>query len=98
MGLSPVQSLEQNYNYGYGQSNGLGRLGGLTTTTPRITGGEAPWQIYTPTVGTVAGDDGNTQISTGTQAVGFGTTLADGGGSTYTNGLGHSLHTKWMVA
>ena len=98
MGLSPVQSLEQNYNYGYGQSNGLGRLGGLTTTTPRITGVEAPWQIYTPTVGTVAGEDGNTQISTGTQGVGLGTTLADGGGSTYTNGLGHSLHTKWMVA
>ena len=94
----PVSGLEQNYQYGlYGQGGSKIPFGGLTVG-PRISGVEPTPHIEAPSIGTVTGEDGNTPISLGTQGVGLGTTYAEGTGSSYTSGLGHSLHTKWMVA
>ena len=93
-----VPGLEQNYQYGlYGQGNSKIPFGGLTVG-PRVAGVEPTPQIGAVSIGAVAGEDGNTPISMGTQGVGLGTTMAAGGGASYTNGIGHSLHTKWMVA
>ena len=97
MGVSQIPGLEQNYQYGlYGHKNQI-PFGGLTVG-PRVSGVEPAGQIGAPTVGMVTGEDGNTPVSLGTQGVGLGTTYAEGAGASYTNGLGHSLHTKWMVA
>ena len=91
-----VPGLEQNYQYGlYGQ--GQTPFGGLTVGR-RVAGVEPTSQFGAVSVGTVAGEDGNTPISMGTQGVGLGTTMTAGEGASYTNGLGHSLHTKWLVA
>ena len=96
-----VPGLEQNYQYGlYGQGGGSKiPFGGLTAHPIEGPQGVQPTQhIAAPSVGSVTGEDGNTPISLGTQGVGLGTTYAEGAGASYTNGLGHSLHTKWMVA
>ena len=95
-----VPGLEQNYPYGLYQGGSNIPFGGLTVG-PRVEGtqGVQPTpHIEAPSIGSVTGEDGNTPISLGTQGVGLGTTYAEGAGASYTNGLGHSLHTKWMVA
>ncbi len=58
---------------------------------PQVTGANATGG------GTVTGEDGVTQISQGVQAVGCGTTYAEGAGSHYTNGRGHAMHTNWFI-
>lgn len=74
----------------------FGKFGALTVQ-PRVSG---PGQVAgtPPVAGAVTGEDGSTPISQGVQGVGLGTTYAEGAGSHYTNGMGHSMHTKWLVA
>ena len=97
--MGGVPGLEQNYLYGQYAQGGSVPFGAYTVN-PRVEGTpvvQPARHTETPTVGSVVGEAGTTPISMGTQAVGFGTTYAEGAGSHYTNGVGHSLHTKWLI-